>query len=166
MPQKNKSFLLLAVVVLVVVAISVLMRKPTEKPVSVANQMQTQSYDKVTYKVGSLRPANSPAHFGTIEFTNGKPVSANMAKAILCADHVGDIAKVDLYMPDMGHGSQPPVVAKALTIPTQLQEQAAQDKSFGCLTVESMQLFMAGLWQVRAFYNDGTVGIFDVSLEK
>ncbi|KAB8033798.1 hypothetical protein [Fluviispira multicolorata] len=127
--------------------------------------MITKIYNKETGKVEETASHSPENYFGTISFLGGEPNSKNMAQAIFCADQIAEIEKVDLYMPDMGHGSQPPTVAEHKEIPALLKDKAAANPYFGCLHISSMQLFMPGLWQVRAFYKNDTVGIIDITLK-
>jgi hypothetical protein len=103
--------------------------------------------------------------YGSLVILSGEPNSQNMANALLCVENSNDIDKVDLFMPDMGHGSEPPKVTSAL-VPKEFSKQLNTIPNFGCYSVESMQLFMPGTWQVRAFYKDGVVGIFTLMLKK
>lgn len=93
------------------------------------------------------------------------PNSQNMAKGVMCVQNSSQLDKVDLYMPDMGHGSQPPVVKKA-DVPSQYKEIGKSLPDFGCFQLESMQFFMSGHWQVRVFFKDQMMGYFDVKVEK
>lgn len=93
-----------------------------------------------------------------------KPTSKDMVSGTICLEQISKVTKVDLFMPDMGHGSAPPEVSKT-TIPDAFSDQ--KDKpDFGCLQVDHMELFMPGLWQVRVFHDNGVFGIFDLNLQK
>jgi len=102
--------------------------------------------------------------FGTLIITSGTPNSQDMANGFLCLDNGKNIEKVDLYMPAMGHGSEPPKVTPA-AIPKEFAKYDKEGSNFACYSIESMQLFMPGSWQVRAFYKDGIMGIFSIDLK-
>ena len=75
-----------------------------------------------------------------------------------------NLSKVDLYMPNMGHGSEPPKVTTH-DVPQELSQFSKKTNGFGCYLVDSMQLFMPGKWQVRAFYKNGDEGIFNLEVQ-
>jgi hypothetical protein len=106
-----------------------------------------------------------PKLFGTLIITSGAPNSHDMANGIVCMENVNSLDKVDLFMPDMGHGSEPPKVTSIAT-PHEFLKFNQSVPNFGCVSVDSMQLFMPGTWQVRVFYKDGTIGIFSLDLKK
>lgn len=108
---------------------------------------------------------NSKKIFGNLIITNGVPSSQDMASGVLCIENSSNLEKVDLYMPDMGHGSEPPKVT-SIKIPIDFVNYSKSVPNFGCYSVESMQLFMPGIWQVRVFYKDGNTGIFTIELNK
>ncbi|BBH52901.1 hypothetical protein [Fluviispira sanaruensis] len=150
-------------------------KKDTEVKSEKSNElsMTTKIYDKATGKVDEA-PSHSPeSYFGSLSFIGSEPNSKDMAQAILCVDQVADIEKIDLYMPDMGHGTQPPVVNKHEDISVAfkdkisaaLKEKAAANPYFGCIHISAMQLYMPGLWQVRVFYKNDTVGLFDFNIK-
>jgi hypothetical protein len=68
-------------------------------------------------------------------------------------------------MPDMGHGAQPPIVKHGV-IPSNLKHHTTDGMELNCMNVVNMQLFMPGLWQIRLFYNNGKVGLFNVELSE
>jgi hypothetical protein len=111
------------------------------------------------------KPASLPKLFGALLITSGTLNSQDMANGLLCIENANNLEKVDLFMPDMGHGSEPPKVTPA-NVPSELSHYRKTTAHFGCFAVESMQLFMPGTWQVRAFYKDGVVGIFTLDLKK
>lgn len=115
-----------------------------------------------TYSMKTVPEQKSEPLFGTLLLT-ALPTSKNMSFGTLCLDHVQNVKKVDLFMPDMGHGSAPPIVSQT-KIPDQLSDKEKGNTDFGCLKIDSMQLFMPGLWQVRVFDDHGVVGIFDLDL--
>ncbi|APJ03529.1 hypothetical protein [Silvanigrella aquatica] len=161
MSKFPKIILIFGIFVLIIGAIFISIKKQ-EKPVDFEYSMKTGDYDKATGKVTHQDSVDPSKYLGMLQF-NAKPDSKNMATALVCAEQVAKIEKVDLYMPDMGHGSQPPTVAKG-NIPSNLQSQAGSGIGFGCLNISNMQLFMPGLWQVRLFYSDGKVGLFNVEI--
>ncbi len=103
--------------------------------------------------------------FGVLMITSGIPDSQNMASGIVCVENAPSVNKIDLFMPDMGHGSEPPKVTSS-PVPKEFFKYNNSVPNFGCYTIESMQLFMPGMWQVRVFYKEGAMGIFTVNLEK
>ncbi|WP_186643792.1 hypothetical protein [Fluviispira vulneris] len=169
---------ILLIVGLLVGAIAVLLlnrKKDTEVKSEKSNEllMTTSIYNKETGKLDEA-PSHTPeSYFGSLTFIGNEPNSKDMAQAILCVDQVADIEKIDLYMPDMGHGTQPPVVNKHEDMPVaykdkisdKLKEKAAANPYFGCVHISSMQLYMPGLWQVRVFYKNDTVGLFDFNIK-
>ena len=103
--------------------------------------------------------------FGNLEITSGMLDSRAMANSILCIENSDNFSKLDLFMPDMGHGSAPPKVTE-ISIPSDFIQKAKTVSQLGCFSVEGMQLFMPGLWQVRVFYKDDTIGLFNLNLKK
>lgn len=91
------------------------------------------------------------------------PISKDMASGTLCLDGISKVKKVDLFMPDMGHGSAPPMVS-VMDTPKSFFIEKQGKKDFGCLKIERMELFMPGLWQVRVFSDVGQMGYFDLNL--
>ena len=110
-------------------------------------------------------PPPLPKLFGTLIITSGVPNSQDMANGLLCLENAKNLEKVDLFMPDMGHGSEPPKVTP-IGVPEEFSKYNKTGSNFGCYSVESMQLFMPGSWQVRVFYKDGIIGIFSINLDK
>ena len=163
MSKISKILTVLGVIALIIISIFKFIKRQ-EKPVDFEYSMITSDYDKESGKVSQVEPSNSSKYLGLLQFKS-KPDSKNMASALICAEQVAKIDKVDLYMPDMGHGSQPPTVAKG-EIPSNLQSHASEGIGFGCLNIGSMQLFMPGSWQVRLFYNDGKVGLFNIEIKE
>ncbi len=102
---------------------------------------------------------------GILILTSGIPTSLDMVNGVLCLENSSHLDKVEIYMPDMGHGGEPPKVT-ATNIPKELVKYKQSIADFGCYSIESMQLFMPGLWQVRPFYKDGAMGVFNVDLKK
>jgi hypothetical protein len=103
--------------------------------------------------------------YGVLHITSPVLTSRQMLEGILCVENVSDVSKIDLFMPDMGHGSQPPVVARSYGIPSEFLAGSQGKKDFGCYKVSQMQLYMSGLWQVRVLYKNKTMGTFSVQLE-
>jgi len=161
MTKISKIILILGILI-GIVGIVLVYLKNKQKPLDYEYNMKTSSIDKNSGKVLDVSPSISSKYLGTLQFKT-KPNSKNMAQALLCVEQYKNVEKVDLYMPDMGHGSQPPTVNQA-SLPSNLQSQASEGIGFGCLSLENMQLFMSGLWQVRLFYKDGTVGLFDFQI--
>lgn len=110
-------------------------------------------------------PAVLPKLFGVMMIISGIPNSQEMVNGIVCLENAPNLDKVDLYMPDMGHGSEPPKVT-AVHTPDELLKYQKEVPHFGCYLVESMQLFMPGTWQVRIFYKNGATGLFTIDLKK
>lgn len=161
MTKISKIILILGILIGIIGAVLVYL-KNKEKPLNFEYSMKTSTYNKNAGKVLDVNPSIPPKYLGTLQFKT-KPNSKNMASALICVEQYKNIEKVDLYMPDMGHGSQPPTVV-AGQVPANLQSQASEGIGFGCLTLDNMQLFMTGLWQVRVFYFDGSVGLFDFQI--
>lgn len=101
---------------------------------------------------------------GELLIISGELSSKVMATGVLCLEDANQVNKVDLFMPDMGHGSQPPKVTPT-SLPTELSGEG-KGARFGCLKVEGMQLFMPGLWQVRVFYQSGASGFFNLDVKR
>jgi hypothetical protein len=112
-----------------------------------------------------LMKSDSNKLFGTLIITSGTPISQEMSNGFLCIENMSQLDKVDLFMADMGHGSEPPKVTHIST-PSELLRYQNTVTDFGCFSIESMQLFMPGTWQVRVFYKNNTMGIFTLNLEK
>lgn len=166
MNKQPKYLIFLSLILVIASSVYYVQNNRSKNASSFQNEMQTFIFNKENQKVEAPSPPSSTVHMGQLIFINGAPKSTSMAEALLCSDHSSSIEKVDLYMPDMGHGSQPPTVAPEKNIPKELQFALSQDSTFACLSIKNMQLFMPGLWQVRAFYNDGTVGVFNVNLKE
>lgn len=158
-----KTITVLGVFVLIILSIFKFIKRQ-EKAINFEYSMTTSNYDKKTGNVLQEDALNPSKYLGLLQFKS-KPDSKNMASALICAEQVAKIEKVDLYMPDMGHGSQPPTVS-AGKIPSNLQSHASEGIGFGCLNIENMQLFMPGSWQVRLFYSDRKVGLFQVEIKE
>lgn len=126
--------------------------------------MINKIFDKNNEEIDEKSVQSPENYFGQLTFIGGEPNSKDLAQAIMCADQVNEIEKVDLYMPDMGHGSQPPQVSPYNEVPEELATKAKENPFFGCIHISQMQLYMPGLWQVRVFYKDGTVGLFSLNL--
>ncbi len=154
-----KSKLFYVIFALILVAIIILYKKNFfhKEKNEVAYFMDTTSEQKNSAQQTKL--------FGTLIMTSGLPNSENMASGLLCVENSKNLEKVDLYMPDMGHGSEPPILTSTHT-PNNFLEYSKTKSHFGCYSITSMQLFMPGLWQVRVFYKDGVTGIFSIKLEK
>ena len=127
-------------------------------------------------KVAKKNNSNEVAYFmkptdqklwGVLVLTSGVPDSQNMANGFLCLEQASQLEKVDLYMPDMGHGSEPPKVTQ-ISVPAQFAKYNSSIANLGCYSIESMQIFMPGTWQVRIFNKgkEGAVGIFTLNLLK
>jgi len=89
-----------------------------------------------------------------------------MLTGTLCVANPEDVSKIDLYMPDMGHGSAPPLVSKSNLIPKSLRKEFKTKEDYGCFKLSKMEMFMPGLWQVRVFYQNGENGYFEINLDK
>lgn len=162
---KSKLFFIILIVVIIV---SVLIYKKYHS---------NKADNEVAYLMLTTNGQNSPANnatknnatpkklFGTMILISGKANSQDMANGIVCLENAKDLDKVDLFMPDMGHGSEPPKVTP-INVPNEFSKYNKTISNFGCYSVESMQLFMPGFWQVRIFYKDGTMGIFGLNLNK
>lgn len=157
----NRLIIFLGIIVLIIGAILVFYLN-NKKSLEFNYSMLTKLYDEKTGEV-IMDTEKLPNHyFGLLQFKT-KPNTKDMAQAIVCAEDISNVNKVDLYMPEMGHGSQPPMVAND-SVPTNLREHVSKRNGFGCLKIENMQLFMPGLWQVRIFYKNGTVGLFHLDI--
>lgn len=149
--------------IVLIVGVILIFIKNKEKPLSFEYSMETADYDKVTGKVSQVDRESPSKYIGMLQFVT-KPNSKDMAAALVCAEQIAKVEKVDLYMSDMGHGSQPPILSKG-NIPANLKNHSSSEIGFGCLNITSMQLFMPGNWQVRLFYNDGKVGLFHIDVD-
>jgi hypothetical protein len=162
--SKISKFMFILGVLVLVLGIVLVYIKNKEKPVHFEYYMKSASYDKKTGKI-FLNDENSHEELlGLLQFVK-KPNSKDMASALVCAEHAANISKIDLYMPDMGHGAQPPIV-KHGAIPSNLKHHTTDGMELNCMNVVNMQLFMPGLWQIRLFYNNGKVGLFNVELSE
>lgn len=92
--------------------------------------------------------------------------SDTLMTGILCVTHATDVVKVDLFMPDMGHGSSPPVVKKSDQIPKELEMGHLNSLDYGCFNISKIEMFMPGLWQVRVFYKSYEEAIFAVDIKE
>ena len=162
MSKISKIILIFGIVVAMVGGILLLIKSKNSSS-HFEYTMATVTYDK---KSGTVNPSSEKAthskYLGMLVFM-AQPDSKIMATALACVEEVANVEKVDLYMPDMGHGSQLPTVSLA-EVPKNLKILASAGIGFGCLNIGSMQLFMAGLWQVRLFYKNGYVGLFNVEV--
>ena len=67
--------------------------------------MKMATYDKNSEKVLELTPNQNTKYFGWIAvFTNQ---ILKYEESLVCVQQAKIVDKIDLYMPDMGHGSQP-----------------------------------------------------------
>lgn len=110
-----------------------------------------------------LSITHGPPRFGTLFFPDHPPTTATKATAQLCLEQASLFEKADLYMPDMGHGSEPLGVQR-IDPPPALASLASGYADFGCYTVTNMAFFMPGTWHVRVFYKDGVAGFFSTTL--
>ncbi len=158
--QKKKIFLLLGILVFILGAVFLLLKKQD----SFRYNMKTFFYDENTLAVLKTLPSSQqkmpPDYTGTLKLT-AKPQSQIMSSGILCLEHAAEIKKIDLYMPQMGHGSTPPVVT-----PQKDSHDTTNPSSQKCFELSSLQFFMPGVWQVRVFYEKNILGIFELSLEE
>ncbi len=90
--------------------------------------------------------------------------SRDMANGVLCLERAADVEKIDLFMPDMGHGSEPPVVSQ-VSVPKELINYGLNMPNYGCFSIKKMQLFMPGLWQLRVIFKDKNLGIFNINID-
>ncbi|MES2615125.1 MAG: hypothetical protein V4591_06910 [Bdellovibrionota bacterium] len=162
---KSKYFYLVLVFLIGAAAVYYKTSRMRKANNEVAYLMQTVAAPTTTPNSPTTNTNTAPKLFGSLLITNGIPNSQNMANGVLCLENANNLDKVDLFMPDMGHGSEPPKVTPT-DAPKELLNYQKTVPHFGCYLVESMQLFMPGVWQVRAFYKDGTSGIFTLDLKK
>ena len=75
--------------------------------------------------------------------------------------------QIDICEQLQGHGSEPPKVTQ-ISVPAQFAKYKSSIANLGCYSIESMQIFMPGTWQVRIFNKgkEGAVGIFTLNLLK
>lgn len=92
--------------------------------------------------------------------------SETLMYGFICVNYASDVSKVDLFMPDMGHGSSPPVVSKLDEIPKGFKIPSTQASDYGCFNISKIEMFMPGIWQVRVFYKSHSEGIFTVDVKK
>ncbi len=102
---------------------------------------------------------------GALGIHSTELTSQTLLSGTLCVGEASKISKIDLYMPDMGHGSSPPVVSKTAKVPSKLKAYSTKT-DYGCYNISKMEMFMPGLWQVRVFYENGNSGTFDITLNK
>ena len=103
---------------------------------------------------------------GVLGIKNENLSSKEPLNGVLCVSEAESVKTIDLYMPDMGHGAAPPKTNKTSRPAELVKNDLDQDKSVGCFELTGMQMFMSGLWQVRVFYNNGVIGLVDVTLDK
>lgn len=101
---------------------------------------------------------------GMLGITSQALNSTTLLQGVLCVTHASEVSNVDLFMPDMGHGSSPPVLSKFDLVPAPLNIDSQDKPDYGCFQLSKMEMFMPGLWQVRVFYKNGETGLFDVNL--
>jgi hypothetical protein len=162
--EKMLKILTIIVVILLISLSLYIFIKRQDNSIDIEYSMITADFDKMTGKVTQNDSSNKLNYLGMLQFKS-MPNSKNMASAIVCAEQVSNIDKVDLYMPDMGHGSQPPIVLNG-DIPSKLKSRASEEIGFGCLNLSGLQLFMPGNWQLRVFYQNGKVGLFNINISE
>lgn len=148
--------------IVAVTGVIIIFSKKNEIPPALEIAMKVAAYDKQSGKTLELQPNQSGISYGIVQFVT-QPNSKNMSTALLCVQQSKLVDKVDLYMPDMGHGSQPPTI-QSIEIPANIKTKAPNGNDLGCFKVENMQLFMTGPWQMRVFYQNGILGYFDISI--
>ncbi|WGL59568.1 hypothetical protein QEJ31_13640 [Pigmentibacter sp. JX0631] len=161
MSNFTKIFLLLGIIVAVIALVLLFFKKGETKPL-IEISMHLATYDKKSGNVENLSPNHNQKAFGILQFFS-KPNSKNMSQSILCVQDHQIVDKIDLYMPDMGHGSQPPTIEKT-DIPSNIRSKASSEIQLGCFKLDNMQLFMTGDWQIRVFYQNGNLGLFDLKI--
>lgn len=117
-------------------------------------------------KMNFIFKMNGADNIGMLGIESTELNSQTLLQGVLCVNHSSDVIKVDLFMPDMGHGSSPPVLSKMNNTPSMLDFENAKKFDYACFHISKMEMFMPGLWQVRVFYKSGDIGVFDVNLEK
>ncbi len=161
MPKISKILFIFGVIVSIIGFI-ILYFKNNEKIPVTEIIMKMATYDKNSGKVLELESNQNTKYFGRLQFFT-KPNSKNMSESLVCVQQAKIVDKIDLYMPDMGHGSQPPTI-HSVDIPKNIMTKASSEIYLGCFKLENMQLFMTGAWQVRVFYHDGYLGVFDIQI--
>jgi hypothetical protein len=92
--------------------------------------------------------------------------SDTLMLGVLCVSHASDVSKVDLFMPDMGHGSSPPVVVKLDHVPEVLNILPINHSDYGCFKISKIEMFMPGVWQVRVFYKSYMESVFTIDVKR
>lgn len=113
---------------------------------------------KFTYKM------TNSENVGMLGIQSKELNSQTLLQGVLCVGQASEVVKVDLFMPDMGHGSSPPVLSKTKELPPALNVDSPNKVDYGCFNISKMEMFMPGLWQVRVFYKTAKPGIFNVNL--
>ena len=161
MSNFTKISLLLGIIVAVIALVLLYLKKGETKPL-IEIPMHLSTYDKKTGNIENLSTNQNLKVFGVLQFFS-RPNSKNMSQSILCVQDHQIVDKIDLYMPDMGHGSQPPTTEK-IEIPGKIRSKASTEIQLGCFKLDNMQLFMTGDWQIRVFYQNGNLGLFDLKI--
>ena len=81
------------------------------------------------------------------------PILVGFTSARICGADSKNIKKINLFMPEMHHGS---------SIPTITKDESSPD----CLKINNMDFFMEGHWNVRIFYKNGSKCIVSVDVKK
>ena len=161
MSKFTKMSLLLGIIVAFIALVLLYLKKTEAKPL-IEIPMHLSAYDKRTGNIENLSANKASKAFGVLQFFS-KPNSKNMSQSILCVQDHQIVDKIDLYMPDMGHGSQPPTIEK-IEMPSNIRSKASSEIQLGCFKLDNMQLFMTGDWQIRVFYQNGNLGLFDLKI--
>ncbi len=159
---KITKILFIPGIIIAIIGVIVVYLKNNEKTPVAEIVMKMATYDKSSGKILDLDTKQNSRYFGRLQFYT-KPNSKNMSESLVCVQQAQAVDKIDLYMPDMGHGSQPPTI-HSVDIPRNMMSKSSSEIHLGCFKLENMQLFMTGDWQVRVFYNDGYLGIFDIQI--
>lgn len=118
---------------------------------------------------GSEKPMeftfNMESGEGRLGIQSKEITSQTLMQGVVCVNNAENVSKIDLFMPDMGHGSSPPVLSKSTVIPKTLSIESQQATDFGCFNISKMEMFMPGLWQVRVFYKSGELAYFNVPVK-
>lgn len=86
----------------------------------------------------------------SLRFPSG-PLTSATSEALICSNEISPLQEAILWMPDMGHGSSPTVVA------------AGQNRH--CSVVSGVDFFMPGLWEVRSRLDSGEMLTFAVHVK-
>lgn len=90
----------------------------------------------------SLVKGSSPVN-GPFELLFDQKVGARgVYQGSLCTSPSQEVAQIKLWMPDMGHGSSPTAL------------EVVNDR---CIRVTKINFMMAGLWEIRLVYKDGSM---------